>query len=171
MSETSPLVAQSESAGHNIRPTGNPVSGQYSDIAFTSLFNAHVAIINSERQAIWQRYSAMIIANSIVLALASLAQLPSEQKVLFTLILGLPLCSIWYFMTVSGYRLFLMEVRRAQEFIWVGLGEKINPFTVALEYERGKPGGFIFRASLFVIAWFVLGYLYYPVMLFFAPST
>jgi len=50
----------------SINPTAGSVTSQYSDIALTALFNAHVNIINSERAAIWQRQTAMTLANSVV---------------------------------------------------------------------------------------------------------
>jgi hypothetical protein len=57
-----------EAGGFLIEGTGQPKTAQLSDISMTGLFNAHVATINSERQAIWQRYNIMVFANSIIFA-------------------------------------------------------------------------------------------------------
>jgi len=36
---------------------------RYSDISMSILFSAYASAINSERQAVWQRYNTMLFAN------------------------------------------------------------------------------------------------------------
>ena len=55
-----------ETREYPIQPTAPQVTEQYSDISLTGLFNAHTAIINSERQAIWQRYNVLLLANAVI---------------------------------------------------------------------------------------------------------
>src|SRR2546426_319269 len=67
--------------GYNVQPTGAPDSKgnpQYTDISLTALFNAHISMINTQRQTIWQRFTSMILANSIILGF--LRGIQSENK-------------------------------------------------------------------------------------------
>ena len=58
---------------YTVEPTGREkqvdekTQYHHTDIAITALFGHHVANINSVRQAIWQRYAAMLVANSFFL--------------------------------------------------------------------------------------------------------
>ena len=43
---------------------------QHTDIAQTSLYGTSISVMNSERSAVWQRYSAMLIANTFTAVIA-----------------------------------------------------------------------------------------------------
>ena len=125
---------------YEVQPTALQVTEQYADIALSGLFNAHANQINSERQAIWQRYTAMLVANSLVFAFMG-GVAPSLYRPIAGSIAGIVLCAIWYGMTKSGWTVFRMRVDRALEFSWPTLGPQANPFRVTMEYERGRWGG------------------------------
>jgi hypothetical protein len=77
------------------------------DLVITSLLNAHVAVINADRQALWQRYSAMLLANSVLLGFFTQIQTPTRLQVYFASGFGVVLCMAWLVLTVHGFRLFL----------------------------------------------------------------
>lgn len=136
-----------------VRPTAAQVTEQYADIALSGLFNAHAVQIASERNVIWQRYTAMLIGNSLVFAFTGGAA-PSLFRPIAGSLAGIALCAIWYGMTKSGWTVFRMRVDRALEFSWPTLGERANPFRVTLEYERGRWGGWLYWLALAAIVLF-----------------
>lgn len=140
-----------------VRPTAAQVTEQHADIALTGLFNVHAGQINSERQTIWQRYTAMFIGNSIVMSVASGTGRPLFQIIAGAL-LGLMLCVLWFSMTVSGWKVFRMRVDRALGFAWTGLDPNANPFSVTIEYEAGRFGGWLYQFALWVIVLFSMFY-------------
>ena len=71
------------------------------------LLNIHMSIINSERSTIWQRYSALLITNSVVLVF--LENNPDLPWV------GLILCIAWFFMHLNGYRRFVGRLNTVAE--------------------------------------------------------
>lgn len=83
-------------------------TSQYSDIALTGLFSAHVSLISSERQAIWQRFTAMLIANSLIFSFLTQTRRTGDGRsleaidVTVAVVFGLLLCVAWWGMTVSG---------------------------------------------------------------------
>ncbi len=141
-----------------VRPTAAQVTEQHADIALTGLFNAHAGQISSERQTIWQRYTTMFIGNSIVMSVASGTGRSLFQTIAGAL-LGLILCALWFGMTVSGWRVFRMRVDRALGFSWTGFDPRANPFSVTIEYESGRFGGWLYWFALGVIGFFGLFYL------------
>jgi hypothetical protein len=88
--------------------TGSAISTNYSDIAMTNLFISYVHLINSERQAIWQRYQAMLLGNSIILGLVVRTGGISSHELIAATVLGLALCTAWLVMTKSRWKLFRM---------------------------------------------------------------
>lgn len=136
---------------YEVQPTGMEASKQYSDISMTNLFNAHVAILNSERMTIWQRYSAMLIANSFILGF-----LDRHQPVLFVAIFGLFLCLAWAILTWSGFCLFFSKMDEMHKFVWPGLSPGANPIKSGIAYH--EDGDWIYRIAWSVIALFALAY-------------
>lgn len=73
-----------------------------------SLLNAHVSIINSERNAIWQRFGALFVANSLILLLHE------KTFIKFNLsFIGLFICIAWAVSHVHGYILLYRQVDEA----------------------------------------------------------
>lgn len=89
---------------YEIRPTSprEIEEGRYTDISLSNLFGAHVTQINSVRQAIWARYTAMLIANSVLSAFTSSAALPLPQR-LAGPVAGLLLCGVWLAILVRDW--------------------------------------------------------------------
>jgi hypothetical protein len=79
------------------------VDGQmkHTDIAATAIYNTTVSIINSERTVVWQRYQALLLANSIVFGFMGRGDL-STAYVLIAGVLGLMLCLCWWHLTNDG---------------------------------------------------------------------
>ncbi|TSC77767.1 MAG: hypothetical protein G01um101429_970 [Parcubacteria group bacterium Gr01-1014_29] len=144
---------QSQGVLFEVQPTATQVTEQHADIALTGLFNVHANQISSERQAIWQRYTAMLIGNSIVLAFMG-GVTSSRYRAVVGALFGIVLCLFWYGMTKSGWRVFRMRVQLALTFAWTNLDSRVNPFSVTVEYEAGHFGGWLYRFALATIALF-----------------
>lgn len=136
-----------------VLPTGNPASGQHSDIALTSLFNSHAAVLNSERQTIRQRYNAMLIANSFILGL-----LDRQQPRFIGALFGLLLCGAWAVLTWSGFKLFSTQMTEMGKFSWPGFSTRVNPVHVGFAYR--EEGDWIYRMAWAVIVLFGLAYVW-----------
>ena len=141
-----------------VRPTAAQATEQYADIALTGLFSAHTAIINSERQAIWQRYNVMLIANAIVLGFIS-GGTRTKEEIIAGSLFGLTLCVMWWVITASGWNLLAMRTAIALQFQWPGLNPAANPFGISIVYGRGAIGGMIYYVAITVIVLFSLGYM------------
>ena len=134
-------------------------NADYSDATMTALFNAHVAVINSERQVIWQRYAAMLFANSIVFGLLARASDPSQITVIGACLFGMLLCLFWWLLNEEGYKVFNTAMDIAQQFSWKYGDREINLIALQREqYEKGVKGGGIKKLSTWVIVLFVIGY-------------
>jgi hypothetical protein len=62
------------------------------DLMNTSLVNAHIALITAERQVLWQRYTALLLANTILLGFFTQFQAPTKLQVYFASGFGVALC-------------------------------------------------------------------------------
>ena len=110
---------------------------------FVALFSQHVAVINSERSTIWQRYSAMLVANSLILGFG-----PDS---VWVAIVGLVICILWAAMTHEGWKILRRRITVAGEFQLAPLPESANPFSE-------KPTDHIEGAALLVIVAFAAIY-------------
>lgn len=145
---------------YDVHPTGQTsATNQYSDTALTNLFVAHVSLVNSERQAIWQRYSVMLAGNSLLLGfLFGKAKAGLEPiEMIFAVIFGWTLCVLWGMITSSGYKYFNMLEANASRFVW-RLGPEANPIAIGYKYEKGSLGGWIYYAALGLILSFAVAY-------------
>lgn len=143
----------------NVEPKSGASGDQYSDIGMAALFQAYTNIVNSERQTIWQRNAAMVVANSFMLSLQR-----SPNKLFLTIVVnifGVVLCLIWLRLTFCGWR-FFYEVRdNACRFKWPGYsnGLELNPFETA-NTQRGKWwNDSIFLYTVLTIALFIVAYM------------
>lgn len=114
----------------------------HTDIAQIGLYNATLSIVNSERNAVWQRYSAMLIANSIVFGF--IAKQNADQAA-FTIpgtIFGIILCYFWWLLTEDGWKYFNIYSKIAMRFTWPDIGENLNSNEVMIkEFKRVKSEG------------------------------
>lgn len=147
-----------EAQEYSVRPTAPQATEQYSDISLTGLFTAHTAIINSERQAIWQRDNVMLIANAVNFGFLGAGARAIGEIALGTGF-GLLLCAIWWVITTEGWVFISMQIDRATQFAWTALDRDANPFRIALAYERGILGGRIYLMARAVICLFAAAYL------------
>jgi hypothetical protein len=147
------------------RRDGTTKTAQFSDISMTGLFNAHVATINSERQAIWQRYNIMFFANSIIFAFSVSEITAYGAETITGAVVGLVLCVIWWRMFKSGLELYELWNENAAKFLWQGLDESANPYSISERWrkerrgvEKGK-GGLVSFGGVLTIVIFGLGYV------------
>ena len=148
------------------------------DIGSGSLFEAHIAMIQLEQQGLWQRYTAMLIAEAIILGSFGWVQAPTALQVYFISGFGLALCTAWFVSTVSGYRLLVMRLDAASQFAWAYLtihDEYANPLS-GIKRRYGHKGGWIVGMALCVIGLFMLAHafvlthhLYYRFLFFEGP--
>jgi hypothetical protein len=147
------------------------VDGQMksTDIAATAIYNTTVSIINSERTVVWQRYQALLLANSIVFGFMGRGDL-STAYVLIAGVLGLMLCFCWWHLTNDGWRFFDIYSKMAQRFRWPKIDDEANANEAMLkEFQNWKGKSYIFgifcegdsikAASLAVIILFGVGYM------------
>ena len=148
------------------------------DIGIASLFNTQIAMLHVEQQALWQRYTAMLVAEAILVGSFGWVQAPTALQVYFASGLGLALCLVWLITTVSGYKLCVMRLDVASHFALVYLArfdEHTNPIAGSQWRYRRKNGWILWMAlwviGLFMVAHaFVLAHhMYYKFLFFEGP--
>lgn len=106
---------------------------EHTDIAQTGLFNSCISVVNSERSAIWQRYSTMLIANSIIIGFLVKHEFGQSLFVLAGSVLGIFLCVLWWLITEDGWRFFKLYSEIAGRFQWPNIDKDINVNKVMFE--------------------------------------
>jgi hypothetical protein len=149
------------------------------DIAIISLLDEHISIINSERQALWQVYAAMLVANAITLGFFSREQGSTTLQVYFASGFGFALCIAWLVLTISGFAMFFIRLDASRHFSWsqlAALGEDANPLNNDIYWAQRPRDRWMFRMAVFVIVLFMLAYafllahhLYYTMVFFEGP--
>jgi hypothetical protein len=86
---------------------------------FSAIFSASAQILNSERQTIWARYSAFMVAASIFFRLD---KTPAAVPFRVLYALGTLLGVAWLVTHWRGYTHFQKYRRRAERFVWTGDG-------------------------------------------------
>ena len=155
-----------------INPTGMAKSNQYSDIALTGLFNAHVTTINSERQVIWMRYNTMVLANSFIFS-SFLGKNPKNEIHTATLIIfsiiGIVLCVCGMEMFRNGWELFTRWNENAAQFSWRTIGQTRNPYALSENWRKELQKFMKFRKTkvewmrsmaIGTLGLFIIGYLF-----------
>ena len=148
------------------------------DNGLASLFNTQIVMLHSEQQALWQRYTAMLVAEAILVGSFGWVQALTAFQAYFASGFGVVLCLAWLVTTVSGYKLYMRRLDATSHFAWVYLtrfGEHINPIAEPQARSR-RQSGWIVRMALGVIGLFMLGhafvlahYLYYQFLFFEGP--
>lgn len=149
----------------SIQPTALAITNQYTDISLTNLIGLHVNQVNSERQAIWQRYTAMLVANSILFIFSRNGNRDAID-VFFGILVGIVLCIFWIWITLIGWEIFDMRWRSSMKFEWEKLSEKAHPFNVSIQYHEKFKGDIIKKISVWVICIFIAGYVYVGIRAF-----
>ena len=148
------------------------------DTGIASLFNTQITRLHVEQQALWQRYTAMLVAEAILVGSFGWVQAPTALQVYFASGLGLALCLAWLVTTVSGYKLCRMRLDLASHFALIYLArfsEHVTP-VVEGQWRYRRKNGWIVCMALCVIALFMLAhafilahYLYYRFLFFEGP--
>ncbi len=159
MTEESPATpAPPVPIGYEIQPTGQP-GVQYTDIALTALFGHHLAHINSIRQAIWQRFTAFLIANSIITSIIfGPAREPAQQADRQAIggMIGVVICGYWIQVLRTDYQLLVSRYEEASQFKWLQAGADANPFATMLKRKDLVAGRKIFKLAAQLILVFLL---------------
>jgi hypothetical protein len=153
-------------------------SSQAIDLVLTTLLHAHISVTNAERQALWQYYSGMLLANAILLGFFAQLQTPTRLQVYFASGFGWALCLAWLVVIVSGWRRFLWRLEMSRTFLWArfnAIDEDANPLNIDFHWP-GPRGGWMFAMAVAIIGLFMLAYtfllahhLYYMFIFFEGP--
>jgi len=148
------------------------------DAGIASLFNTQIAMLHVEQQALWQRYTGMLVAEAILVGSFGWVQAPTALQVYFAAGLGLALCLAWLVTTVSGCKLYVTRLDMASHFALVYLarfGEHTSPIAGS-QWRHRRKNGWILWMALCVIGLFILAhvfvlvhYLYYRFLFFEGP--
>jgi hypothetical protein len=145
----------------------------YTDMKIANLLNGHIATINSERQALWLRYTAMLLANALLYGFFIQLQAPTTLQAAFAAGFGWALCMAWLVLTVSGFRLFSLQVDAASRFAkpqLEGIDEYANPVNlqwyadptlIGIQWRVPRRPRWQFRTMVFVIVLFMLAYAFW----------
>ena len=99
------------------------------------------AFFNYHAQAVWMKYTALLVANSIVIGAIGFANETQRSLPLFGWVLpimGLILSIIWLFMTMRGTeygKYFIWSIRELEEKY---LGKEINILSRGASFGEGK---------------------------------
>jgi hypothetical protein len=142
-------------------------------LTVASLLNAHIATINSERQALWLRFTAMLLANALLYGFSLQLQAPTTLQAAFVAGLGWALCLAWLVLTISGFRLFSLQIDAASQFAQrqlegideyanpVNLLWHTNPMIIGIQWRVPRRPQWQLRAMVFVIVLFMLAYAFW----------
>ena len=152
-------MTNNETGNFPISPTApESTENQHTDLSLTNLFGVYVQLLSTERQLIWDRFSAMLVANTIILnIIIFIYNKPTER--LFTLIacvFGMLLCFAWLTMTHQGWNYTDIVRDVAGKFRWEGYP---NPLDRALLPEAYHRRDIICRAAYSVIVLFIITYV------------
>jgi hypothetical protein len=154
-----------------VLPTGKRIrDNQYKESTLTELFSTTVNISLVEKQLIWQRYSAMLLANSIVLGFITNALTGDETRRFFLLLIGacafgIILCVLWGVLNHAGWSFEYSLDRHARKFTWYKSPKEsckwsINPMNVGIyrDVEEGRTD-WIRVIALGTVLLFILAYV------------
>jgi hypothetical protein len=142
-------------------------------LTVASLLNAHIATINSERQALWLRFTAMLLANALLYGFSLQLQAPTTLQAAFVAGFGWALCLAWLVLTVSSFRLFSLQIDAASQFAQpqlegideyanpVNLLWHLNPMIIGIHRRVARRPRWQLRAMVFVIVLFMLAYAFW----------
>jgi hypothetical protein len=147
----------------------------YINMTVASLLNAHIATINSERQALWLRYTLILLANALLYGSFIQLEAPTTLQVGFAVGFGWALCAAWLVFTVSGFRLFILQLDAASAFAKpqleaihefanpVNLHRYSDPLLIGIQFRGPRRGRWQFRTMVSVIIFFMLAYAFWLV--------
>jgi hypothetical protein len=124
-----------------------------------AVFQAYVDLINSERETIWARHNALLVANSLItgaLAISPTALWQNKWAALGMISAGLLISAAWLLITVLAWSAMRRHSDIAGTFTSSCFKHLPNPFSESI-CNRAQTR--IYHLILVVIAVFVLMYL------------
>jgi hypothetical protein len=124
-----------------------------------AVFQAYMGLINSERETLWARHNALLVANSLIigaLALSPAALWQNKGAALAMIGSGLLITAAWAVISVEGWRSIRRHMEIAGTFGASCFARLPNPFAEAL-CNRAQAA--IHRTMLLVVGVFMLMYL------------
>jgi hypothetical protein len=124
-----------------------------------TLLQAYVDLVNSERETIWARHNALLVANSLIvgaLAISPAAFWTSKWAPVAMLGAGLLISIAWFLITTYGWLVMRWHAEVASDFVATHFKHLPNPFSDAT-YRRSSVR--IHALALTMIGIFMLIYL------------
>jgi hypothetical protein len=124
-----------------------------------AVFQAYIDLINSERETLWARHNALLLANSLImgaLAISPAALWDNKWAALAMLSAGLLISSAWIGITMLAWSAIRRHAELAGTFASACFKHLPNPFTETI-CNRAQTG--MHRLILLVIIVFMLMYL------------
>jgi hypothetical protein len=124
-----------------------------------TLFQAYVDLVNSERETIWARHNALLVANSLIvgaLAISPAAFWTSKWAPVAMLGAGLLISIAWFLITMNGWSVMRRHAEVASDFVTTHFKHLPNPFADPA-YHRSSVR--IHLLALCMIVIFMLIYL------------
>jgi hypothetical protein len=124
-----------------------------------TLFQAYVDLVNSERETIWARHNALLVANSLIvgaLAISPTALWTSRWAPVAMLGAGVLITIVWFLITLRGWSVMRRHAEVASGFVATHYTHLPNPFADDI-YRRSSL--WIHMLALAMIGIFMLIYL------------
>jgi hypothetical protein len=125
----------------------------------STLFQAYVDLINSERETIWARHNALLVANSLIvgaLAISPAALWQTKWAAVALLGAGLLISGVWLLITAHGWAVLHRHIEMASAFVVQNFPNLPNPFSEAVSRRSGL---WIHGLALTMVCVFLLIYL------------
>jgi hypothetical protein len=129
------------------------------DIAATALYNSIVSVASLEAQVLWQRYSVLLLANSVILVALNSPVMEAHPVLKVSLdVIGVLLCVLWWTLTQVAWGFWNTYSTMAARFRWPNIDTEVNVYQVM--FDRFERKGEIIKLAAFgVIILFFAIYL------------
>jgi hypothetical protein len=132
---------------------------KHTDIAVTAVYSTIVSIANLKAQVVWQRYNAMLIANSVISYAVNSTAMQTHPRVKAALdVIGLLLCVLWAVLTWEGWHVWNTCTTMAARFRWPKIDDEVNVYQVMFD-RFGQREQKIKIAAFLVILLFIFIYV------------
>ena len=129
-----------------------------------TLFQAYVDLVNSERETIWARHNALLVANSLIvgaLAIGPTAFWASKWAPIAMLGAGMLISITWFLITLYGWSVMRRHAEVASDFVATHFKHLPNPFADPA-YRRSSLRIHLLALSMigiFMLIYLGLGYI------------
>jgi hypothetical protein len=121
-----------------------------------TLLQTYVDLVNSERQTIWARHNALLVANSLIVGALAISPTAFWTSKWVMLGAGLLISVAWFLITTYGWLVMRRHAEVASDFVATHFKHLPNPFADAT-YRRSSVR--IHALALAMIGIFMLIYL------------